>query len=109
MDRFSKAADAWHFLKSHYFFQDGDEVVLEKCLDLEVREVNPATGTVDADPAKNTATHWFLKCSMWYKSKDTGLDEPLVVSAPEFDCDAPTIEEAIIKLANLIDGKYKSG
>lgn len=100
------AWNAWRFLKSHYIFRDEEGSVLAKCLDCDLREVNPATCAVDDDPAKNTAVRWFFKCSMWCRAKDNGLGEPLAVPVPELNCDAATFEEAIVKLANLVRDRY---
>lgn len=106
MSKFSTASEAWRFLKAHHMFQDGDEGVLEKCLKIEVREINPETSGVLGESTKNTAECWFLKCSMWCKAKETGLGEPLIVPVPELDCDAPTLDEVVIKLANLVWDRY---
>lgn len=64
-------------------------------LDIDVAMVNPVTKEIDRDPAKNT------RLEVWLESgPEVGFHDLML------DCGGETFEEAIIKLASLVDTYY---
>jgi hypothetical protein len=90
-------------------------------LDIDVVKVNPETGQIDDDPAKNTLPQVWLECGPWeadlYKDEDPELREETYKEIPEdkrggfthdtnLDCGGDTFEDAIIALAELVKLNY---
>jgi hypothetical protein len=118
--------NAWHYLNNHPIYwkfsqsRSDDRPPnhysrlihthgISRCVDIDVVQVNPDTETIEEEEAKNTATR------VWY---ETGQFD-LLPREYEFDMrgqhqwhdwkidgGAPTVEEAIIKLAHKIHKKY---
>ena len=64
-------------------------------LDIDVAMVNPVTREIDRDPAKNT------QLEVWIETgPDVGLHDWML------DCGGVSFEEAIIKLADLVEKYY---
>lgn len=85
---------AFNYLHKHPLFQER----FHECLDIEVVKVNPKTKSIDDDSSKNTETAVWLECGQYSKYSayhDINLD-----------CGGRTFEEAIIKLANLVQKHY---
>ena len=64
-------------------------------LDVDVAMVNPVTREIDRDPAKNTRLEVWLETG-----PEAGFHDLML------DCGGETFEEAIIKLASLVDTYY---
>lgn len=93
--------DAYNFLEYHEIF---------KCrflegLDLLVVKVDPETNSIENDSSRNTKTR------IWLKAGPCLCDDPNgVLWGHDFnlDCAGDTFEEAIIKLAELVEKHYGS-
>lgn len=86
--------DAWHYLLNHKIFR----YAFVDCLDIEVVKVNPETKEVDNDFSKNTHVEVWLECGPY--------DKDCRIHDLDLDCGADTFEDAIIKLAKLVNDKY---
>lgn len=75
----------------------------ERCLDIEVVKVNSNTLEIDEDKSKNTKTQVWLEFGKAFldSSKNIQFEHDT-----RLDCGADTFEEAIIKLATLVDKYY---
>jgi len=71
-------------------------------IDISVMKVNPITGRVDDDMKLNTEIEIWLECG----EIDYTSDPVEHYHDVRLDCGAPTYEEAIVKLANLIYKYY---
>lgn len=89
--------DAWIFLSEHPIFRN----LFECGLYTAVVKINPETRAVDDDPAKNTEVEVWLEHGSYDDNYQHTHDFNL-------DCGAPTFEEAIIKLAELVKVHYGS-
>lgn len=87
--------DAFHFLDEHPAFVDRFQ---HGCLKTYVVKVNPETEAIDDNESLNTAVRVWLECGK-YEAPHTTHDISL-------DCGAPTYEEAIIELAQLVLKEY---
>lgn len=81
--------DAFEFLKHH---PRGRFIT---ALDVDVAMVNPDTREIDRDPAKNTRREIWLETG-----PEVGLHDWML------DCGGESFEEAIIKLASLVEKYY---
>ncbi len=105
---------AWCFLVGHKIFELEECSVFFRCLSIEVVRVNSNTEKIDDDEAKNTDTRVWLECGPWcgpeQLTDEERKDFPFGLPSHdiELDCGAPTFEQAIIKLANLVLKKYAS-
>lgn len=103
MKRFTDFYEAFHFLRTHKMVEnigvDGfKNNHFNECLDVSVVKVNPETDAIEINDNLNTKTQVWLEFG------------PMNGLIPEhdtdLDCGADTYEEAIIKLANLVDLYY---
>lgn len=114
MEPFVDFYAAWRFLEDHKIFELEECSVFFRCLSIEVVKVNPNTKKIDDDEPKNTVTRVRLECGPWCHSDElTGEareDWPDGIASHdiELDCGAPTFEQAVIELANLVLKKYGS-
>ncbi len=69
------------------------------CIDVDVVKVDPTTETIEKDESRNTATRVWLETGQWDLGGNSTHD-------PVLDTGAPTYEEAIILLADLVKAKY---
>lgn len=114
-ERFNDFYDAYHFLKEHKMceckpyingkFFNYDVNYFYNCLDIMVVKVNPENLTIENDMSLNTKTQVWLEFGEAFVDLD--VSENIQFSHDwDLDCAADTFEEAIIKLANLVDKYY---
>ncbi len=105
---------AWCFLEDHKIFKLEGTSIFHGCLSVEVIKVNPDTEKISDDETENTAIRVWLECGPWcgpdQLTDEERKDFPFGLPSHdiELDCGAPTFEQAIIKLANLVLKKYAS-
>lgn len=105
--------DAWKYLTEHPAFNIGHfgacfDRDITAALDIMVVKVDPSTDRREDDESRNTQTQVWLECGPWIDSSDgTDMDPRSCVAThdPRLDCGAPTFEEAIVELAELV-GRY---
>ena len=101
IEKFKYFPQAWWFLQDHPKLKDFGVM---QALDIFVTKVNPKTDEIDDDKNKNTET------AVWLEFGFPEHDEVLEMTVPahdtDLDCGAPTFEEAIVILANLVNQKY---
>lgn len=103
---------AWSFLENHPMFDYEGINEFRICLDIYVVKVNLETREIENNESKNTETRVWLECGPYLRPKDLKEDErknwPYGTCSHDYDldCGAPTFEEAIIVLANLVMKKY---
>ena len=112
--RFSDFYEAFNFLRNHKLCEceidQGNRrksIVnyFDRCLSISVVKINPETGEIDANMSNNTKTevwHEFGRACIEYNKTDSVMFE----HDYRLDCESDTFEEAIIKLANLVDQFY---
>lgn len=97
--------EAWWFIEEHPKMKEWDEDTdLMRNLEIMVVKVNPYNEVVEEDKTKNTATRVWLEFgfkSDWGNNMGAGPTHDV-----DLDCGAPTFEEALIEMANLIKEKY---
>lgn len=108
--RFDEFYSAYIFLEEHnltknYVGVDGvvrklDRNRFKDCLDIFVAKVNPKTCELDKDSTLNTKTEIWLEFGAWSDENKSPYHDY------DLDCGGDTFEEAIIKLANLVDEFY---
>lgn len=97
----NKFYEAFHYLLNHPYFK-GEFV---PALEIEVVKVNPETDCIDDDRSKNTDVRVWLECG-------TVVDSPSDCFCSRYshnyllDCGGNTFEEAIIRLAALVQENY---
>lgn len=104
--------DAWWYLQNHNYFLDHEALELYNIklsifpskLDIDVQKVNPLTGLIDDDESKNTHIEVWLECGDYKKEENSDFYE--YYHDTKLDCGGATFEEAIIKLANLVEKYY---
>jgi len=115
MNRFKGFYEAWNFLKDHRIFKDREGLSFfpNQCLTIDVVKVNPKNERIEDDKSKNTAVRIWLECGPLLRQEDLnqadgeeGIRGELASHDIDLDCGAPTFEEAIVKLANLVYEKY---
>ena len=94
--------DSWFFLRSNPIYELGEKRDsyhwdFLRNLYIEVVKVNPETNSIDDDKTKNTKT------MVWLEYGPDGCHDI------RLDCGGDTFEEAIIKLANLVNEHYENG
>ncbi len=92
--------ESYHFLLKHPIFNNK----FREGLDLLVVKVNPETLCIDDDKSKNTKTRIWLETGPYLYD-----DEPYACKWShdlDLDCGGFTFEEAIIKLAKLVEKKF---
>lgn len=112
-NRFNEFCEAHDFLKEHkmvkaYVKLDESSREYEvnnfyKCFDFNVVKVNPETGELEIEEDKlhlNTKTEVWLEFGGWCEEENCRYHDY------DLDCGGDTFEEAIIKLANLVDKYY---
>ena len=100
LERFNDFYDAYKFLSNHTLVHKHPEHKFEECLSVEVVKVCPDTLKIEEDDALNTLTQ------VWLEFGPYDFEERIVCHDLNLDCGANTYEEAIIKLANLVDIYY---
>ncbi|MBI2035714.1 MAG: hypothetical protein HYT12_03475 [Candidatus Liptonbacteria bacterium] len=125
-ERFTDFYESCRFLEEHPIFDDGIlGSAFNVYLDWDAVKVNPLTKEVDDDEAKNTETRVWLECGPLIKVNDyekeftayPGQAEEMRKIFPDGQpsvdhrlcCGAPTFEEAIVRLANLVFTYYGEG
>ncbi len=99
---------AWNFLINNPVFEDN----FGHHLYLEVVMVNPATEEIDDNKELNTAVRVWLECGIHIPPEQLSetdrenLPDGVDSHDTDWDCGAPTFEEAICKLADLVKEKY---
>lgn len=111
----------YHWLRRHpAFFYNGkrgveaiapsDRYGFWESLEVDVVKVDPTTERIEDDEKRNTATRIWLECGPWGDPKehawDTYSDKGIPSHDIDLDCGGKTFEEAIIKLARLVNKKY---
>ncbi len=91
--------DAYHFLEKHPIFNRQ----FTRGLDLFVVKVNPGTMCVEDDKSKNTKTRVWLEVGPYLHDETHGCKWSHDL---DLDCGGYTFEEAIIRLAELVEKKY---
>ena len=91
--------DAYQFLDNHKIFNGNFTYQLW----FEIVKVNPETNAIDDDSTKNTKVQVWLEHGP-YDKEWGGCTHDI-----DLDCGGDTFEEAIIKLAELVKGKYGDG
>ena len=92
--------EAYHFLEKHPMFND----MFTKGLDICVVKVDPETLCIEDDKTKNTKTNIWLETGPYLHNDPDGC---LWGYDVDLDCGGDTFEEAIIKLAELVEKKYR--
>lgn len=91
---------AWNFLQEHKIFNDRFSYDLW----FEIVKVDPKTNAIDyQDTTKNT------KVQVWLEHGPYDAEWGACTHDIDLDCGGDTFEEAIIKLAKLVEGKYGDG
>ncbi len=100
MREFKDFYEAWRFLEDHAIFRGKklNNSVFDNCLYIMVVKVNTETRQQEDDESKNTKTEIWLESGPW-KNFGPSHDDDL-------NCGGYTFEEAIIKLANLVQKHY---
>jgi hypothetical protein len=89
---------------------------LQECRCVETVYVNPASETIEYDESLNTAFRVWLEAGPWYDRSEDSDPEPEEgwntwnrwgsLHDLRLDCGAPTMEEALLKLASLVEVFY---
>ena len=114
--RFDDFYQAYNFLKNHKMCECEMEINkskkskylinnFDRCLDISVVKVNPETEEIDKDMKSNTKTEVWLEFGRAFIDNEIS-DNVMFEHDYRLDCGADTFEEAIIKLANLVDEFY---
>ena len=112
--RFSDFYEAFNFLRNHKLCEceidQGNRrksVVnyFDRCLSISVVKINPETGEIDANMSNNTKTEVWLEFGRAFIDYSI-TDDVMFEHDYRLDCGGDTFEEAIIKLANLVDQFY---
>ena len=116
---FSKLAEAWWWLCENPIFESDDHLhSFADRLYIHVAEVNPQSRRIEDDPALNTQTEIWLECGPWYREAEMRADYPEPQESwqvipggssshdTDLDCGAPSFEQTIVELANLVWAKY---
>lgn len=106
--RFNDFYEAYNFLKEHEMTKTYIDIGphkhrvdhFYKCLDIDVTKVNPKTCEIDTNSELNTKTEVWLELGRWSEESNTAYHDY------DLDCGGDTFEEAVIKLANLVDEYY---
>lgn len=85
---------AFNYLHKHPLFQER----FHECLDIEVVKLNPKTKAIDDNRELNTETNVWLEAGQY--------SEYIRYHDLNLDCGGRTFEEAIVKLANLVQQHY---
>ena len=112
--RFSDFYEAFNFLRNHELCEceidQGNRrksIVnyFDRCLNISVVKINPETGEIDANMSNNTKTEVWLEFGRAFIDYNI-TDDVMFEHDYRLDCGGDTFEEAIIKLANLVDQFY---
>lgn len=101
MNKFTDFFDAYHFLRDHEMVKHNKVSQFERCLDISVVKINPETDMIDEYDENNTKTQ------VWLEFGPYNSEENCVVHDYNLDCCADTVEEGIIKLADLVKLHYR--
>ena len=111
--RFNDFYDAYNFLEGHKMTKPslklGDTLKehevdnFHKCLYVSVVKVNPDTCELEY---KEDRLHLNTKTEVWLEFGRWSEKEKVAYHDYDLDCGGDTFEEAIIKLANLVDKYY---
>lgn len=110
--RFSNVQDALRFLCFHPLFRDEQGgPMFEFCRDDEFEWTHPAVGRVEGDEPGDAKLRVILRCTPWDTSRSPDFNVESIAEAvaqgtkrPEHPwcVSAPSYDEALIKLANLV-------
>ena len=112
--RFSDFYEAFNFLRNHELCEceidQGNRrksIVnyFDRCLSISVVKINPETGEIDANMSNNTKTEVWLEFGRAFIDYNI-TDDVMFEHDYRLDWGGDTFEEAIIKLANLVDKFY---
>ena len=112
--RFSDFYKAFNFLRNHKLCEceidQGNRhksVVnyFDRCLSISVVKINPETDEIDANMSNNTKTEVWLEFGRAFIDYNI-TNDVMFEHDYRLDCEGDTFEEAIIKLANLVDQFY---
>ena len=112
--RFSDFYEAFNFLRNHKLCEceidQGNRrksVVnyFDRCLSISVVKINPETDEIDTNMSNNTKTEVWLEFGRAFIDYSI-TDDVMFEHDYRLDCGGDTFEEAIIKLANLVDQFY---
>ena len=112
--RFSDFYEAFNFLRNHKLCEceidQGNRhksVVnyFDRCLSISVVKINPETDEIDTNMSNNTKTEVWLEFGRAFIDYSI-TDDVMFEHDYRLDCEGDTFEEAIIKLANLVDQFY---
>jgi len=103
--------------KDHWEERTFDYGSLQECWSVDLVYVNPATERIENDTNLNTAFRVWLEGGPWHDyTDDVGGLAPKEgwnnynrwghTHDPRLDCGAPTMEEALLKLASLVEVFY---
>lgn len=104
--------ESWEYLNQHHMFsyQDVDLQVrcgsFKKALDIDVAVVDPVTLRIEDEPERNTLPQVWLECGPYVRVYHMQMGSFMPSHDIDLDCGANTFEEAIIKLAELVQAKY---
>ena len=115
IERDTAVHDAWYWLCNHPAFlrvcAAGRIISAEGfkgSLDIDLVLVNPETNSIDDDESNNTGLRYWLECGpwRWIEMFPSGRCSEHSSHDIDLDCGGATFEEAILKLRDLVLGKY---
>jgi len=86
--------------EAFWWLNDNHERWPIRSLDVDMAKVNPKTGRIDDDEAKNTRVDYWLEGGPFGKKHEAYMHDP------NLDCGGETFEEAIVKYAELVKKHY---
>lgn len=116
--------NAWHYLNWHpafwKFYGSPDDPHadrfhekclvedrgVEHCVEISVAKVNPASGSIDDDPALNTKTEVWAEIGMLRWPSENFREYDVHIHDYNLDCGGDTYEQAITNMARLVHDKY---
>lgn len=93
---------AWVWVMQHPCLQF--EGVIPPSIDVSPNMVCPETKMISDDHTENTHLEWWIECGAY--CIDTMFDDMVASHDVDLDCGADTMDEAIVKLAQLVLEKY---
>lgn len=104
--KINKFLKAYKFLSNHKIFKyknpKTNDIInkFNKCLNINVININPETLTIDENESKNTLMQICLECGPWDNEKNMPSHDY------DLNCFEDTFEKAIIELAKIVKEKY---
>lgn len=115
MQRFNDFYEAYNFLEEHELCKCKPFIrgkvwkyknnYFKRCLDIEVVKVNPENHMIDDDDTLNKKNQVWLEFGRAFLDLDSS-ENVMFEHDCNLDCGADTFEEAIIRLANLVNENY---